>query len=280
MRTNSSVHEPSQLCAKAYELDPPDVLRMARAIGTAANISGARSHSASGKSELVRAADHLIQSLTGRLQSADLELLSEIVDTMADVGVGNQVFLDMVMALVMARHHQDCRALSPRVALGLASALGRVATCSIRLRPRGVGGPGASTNARVMEILQQRISAQLCETTEGDLAGLNDYYITRLCDDAPRRAILIRMSELNLGFRESTKQFLPLMVKMQQSVQRELPEAFRWSLPRPTRVYLDELKHQGLRDHAAVTDNKVLACMSTDRRKLHDMRVAEALSAH
>merc|ERR1712217_479595 len=119
--------------------------------------------------ELLRAADQLVQSLTGRLQNASLEILIDVVETMADVGVGTQVFMDMIMALILARHHQDCQALSPHVALSLASALGHVATSSVRLRPRGVGGPSASTNARVMEVLQQRIATQVANCSVENL---------------------------------------------------------------------------------------------------------------
>lgn len=234
----------SQLCVKSYEVEPIDVLRMVRVIGAAAARCKDKTR---GKKELLQAADHLVQSLTARLQDADLEFVVEVVETMGDVGVGTQAYLDMIMAFVLACHHRDCQALSPAVALRLATALGRLAVCSLRLRPRGVGGPSASTNARVMEVLQRRIAERLKDCGEEDLARLDSHYIARLCGDAERHAIVSRFSELDIGFRERTKQYLPLAVRLQETIQRELPDSFRWSLPRKAREYLERLRVQGIR---------------------------------
>ncbi|CAE8718639.1 unnamed protein product, partial [Polarella glacialis] len=115
----------SQLCARAYDAEPADVLRMVRAVSAAA--AGADRRTQIGQKELTRAADHLLQSLTGRIQDAEIDTIVEVVETMSDALVGTQVFLDMIMALILARHRRDHLVPSAATALRLASALGTVA---------------------------------------------------------------------------------------------------------------------------------------------------------
>merc|ERR1719401_379640 len=155
------------------------------------------------------------------------------------------------MALILAQHHRDCQALGPSVAIRLASALGRVAAPGgIRLRPRGVGRPSTSVNLKCMDALQERILRSLDSCRAEDLARLDEYYVTRLCSQDATRAIIVRMANAEIGFREATKQHQPLMVQLAASVLRELPEGFRWGLPRIARDYLEELRVLGLKDTA------------------------------
>jgi len=236
-----------QFAGQAYEAELRDVLRMVHAAGAAA----ARFPKASRcQLELTRTADHLVQSLTGRLQAASIEFLASVLEAMRDATCGSQVFLDMLIALIFACHHRDCRALSPSVSLRLASVLGQLASGPLRFRPQGVGGPSTATNKRVMEVLQRRVVEQLQDCRAEDLARLDSYYIARLCGDAERRAILVEMAALDLGFNSATRQTLPLLVQLQEVTQRELPDTFRWSLPRQTREYLERLKVEGLKDSA------------------------------
>jgi len=232
---------------KAYEAEPRDVLRMVHVSGVVA----ARVPKASRcQLDLTRTADHLVQSLTGRLQDASLELLANVLEAMRDATCGSQVFLDMLVALIFACHHRDCRALSPSMSLRLASVLGHLASGPRRLRPQGVGGPSTATSKRVMELLQRRIVEQLRDCRAEELARLDGYYLARLCSDTERRAILTEMAALDLGFNAATQQALPLLVQLQEVMQRELPDTFRWSLPRQTRNYLERLKVEGLKDSA------------------------------
>jgi len=232
---------------QAYEAEPRDVVRMVRALGaTAARVPKASRC----QLELARSADHLVQSLTGRLQDAGIDFLASVLEAMRDATCGSQVFLDMLVALIFACHHRDCRALSPSVSCRLASVLGQLASGPLRLRPQGVGGPSTATNRRVMEVLQRRIVEQLQGCRAEDLARLDSYYIARLCGDAEKRAILVEMAALDLGFSPATQHTLPLLVQLQEVIQREVPDSFRWSLPRQTREYLERLKVEGLRDSA------------------------------
>jgi len=237
----------AQLCARAYEAEPPEVLRMVRAVGAAACHASGRS--ASGRKELLRAADQLIQSLTLRLQIEKVEFLAEVLETMSDAGVGSQAFLDMLMALILASHHRDCQALSATVALRLASALGRVSAI-LQLRPRGVGGASTCTNMKVMGVVQQRIVEGIGDCDAETLARLDDYFVTRLCGTVERRTIVERMAVLEIGLRAATVHHLPLMVRLQESIQREIGESFAWSLSKQARSYLDTLKHMGLKSTA------------------------------
>eukprot|EP00747_Dinoflagellata_sp_TGD_P072952 gnl/TRDRNA2_/TRDRNA2_157692_c0_seq1.p1 gnl/TRDRNA2_/TRDRNA2_157692_c0~~gnl/TRDRNA2_/TRDRNA2_157692_c0_seq1.p1 ORF type:complete len:744 (-),score=123.91 gnl/TRDRNA2_/TRDRNA2_157692_c0_seq1:76-2250(-) len=240
----------TQLCSRAYDLSCDEVLRVVRTLGNAALGSGA--DSARGKKELLRAADHLLASLTCRLQDTSVDALTDVLETMSDAGIGNQTFLDLILAQTLARHHRDCQALTPSRALRLASALGRLAS-TLRLRPKGNGGPGTSTSRKMMEILQKRIVERLSECEVEGLARLDEYYLTRLCEDDAARLIIERMAQLEIGFRGASKQYLPLMIRLEAAIQRELSNPFRWNLPRLARDYLARLKDQGLRKTAPGT---------------------------
>eukprot|EP00927_Polykrikos_kofoidii_P073894 TRINITY_DN69905_c0_g1_i1.p1 TRINITY_DN69905_c0_g1~~TRINITY_DN69905_c0_g1_i1.p1 ORF type:complete len:704 (-),score=132.69 TRINITY_DN69905_c0_g1_i1:99-2210(-) len=235
----------SQLCARAYEARPPDVLRMVRALGSAA--CGAASCTAAGKSELHRAADHLIQTLTLNLQDASVEFLVEVIETMSFARVGSQAYLDLIIALLLARHHRDYQALNIRAALRLATAFGQVGS-TLRLRPKGVGGASTATNCRLVEALEKRIAEGLDECEAKDLARIDDYWLTRLCGDAARRAIVNKMATMELGLRGATTHHLPAMINLQESIQRELGEGFTWSMPRQARDYLRQLQVLGARE--------------------------------
>lgn len=261
----------AQLTARAYDVEAPEVLRMVRAIGIAAQ--GGSTRTASGKKELLRAADHIIQSLTPRLHSASLELLIQVLETMSSARVGSQAYLDMLMAILLGRHHRDCQALAPAIAVRIATALGRLAAPDgLRLRPKGVGGPSTAVNMKFMEALQKRVVDGLESCGAEDLARLDDYYLTRLCSDPAAHAILTRMGELEIGLHDVTKDHLPMMIKMQESVQRELPDTFRWSLARPVRDYLEQLRLLGLRASAPWAVGDLFA---PARSKLHELRFVD-----
>lgn len=262
----------TQLCGRAYEVGTADVLRMVRTLGTASQSRNVRT--ARAKKELMRSADQLLSSLTARLQDADLEELTDVIEAMSDAGVGAQVFLDMIMAHVLARHHRDCQALHVAASLRLATALGRV-SATLRLRPRGVGGPSTSTNMRVMDVLQKRIAERVGECEAQHLARLDSYYLTRLCDDEVQRSVVTRMAELQIGFRAATQQYLPLMVHMQDAIQRELSDTFKFTLPRQVRDYLTELKTQGLRETAPWALGDIFA---PARTKLRCLRAVETVA--
>lgn len=232
----------SQFCSRAYETNLRDILRMVRIVSASAR--GKRGLSARGKKELLRAADHLLQSLTGRLQDCGAGFLTEVVETMGSAACGTQVFLDMLMTLLMGLHRRDRKAPTASEALRLANALGLAASpdCGLRLRPKGTGGPTAAINRRVMEVLQERVAAHASEFSAEELASIHEYYLTRLMDERGQKAILTRMGEMELGLREDTKQCLPLVLDLSESIHREIPEPVRWSLSRTVRQYLEKLK--------------------------------------
>lgn len=238
----------AQLCARAYDVDAAAVLKMVRGVGTLARQPSRRTETC--KQELLRATDQLLQSLIARLSDARLDLLTEIVETMAEVVVGTQDFLDMLLALMLARHHKDCQELTSLSALRVAIALGRVSTSSLRLRPKGIGGASTSTNSKVLDILQKRLLSGLNELAPEALARMDDYYVTRLCDDALRRAIVFRMAELQLGLKEETKQHLSTVLRLQETLRRELTDAFVFTLPRPAKLYFEQLRTLNLKDTA------------------------------
>lgn len=236
----------AQLGARASEAAPAEVLRMARAVAAAAR-SGRME--AAGKAELLRAAEHLIQSLAGRLLDASVEVLADVVEAMADARVGSQEYLDMLMSLALACHHRDCQALSPSMTLRLGTALGRVAAAT-HLRPQGVGGTSTGTNRKLLEVVERRLAEGLEACRPADLARLDEYYLTRLCCDQVRRAAVARMAELQLGLRAATSEYLPLMVRLNDALQRELGDGFAWSVPKSVRDYLAHLRQVGLQARA------------------------------
>jgi len=261
----------TQLSARSYDAEPREVLRMVRILGAAASRKAVRT--AVARREVLRSAEHLIQSLTARLRGAPFALLAEVVETIADVGVGSQAYLDMIMALVLAQYHRsDRQTLQPACALRFASALGRAAAPGgPRLRPKGLGGSSTMVNLKCMEVLQDRIVRGLNLCCAEDLACLDDYYVTRLCDEEAARAIVVRVAELEIGLRSATRGHLSRMVRLAQAISRELPESFRWSLPRQARDYYENLRVLGLKETAPW----VLDPVSAARARLQSIR-AEA----
>jgi len=255
-----------QLCAKAYEASSTDVLRMVRTTGAAAHIV----RTARSKRELLRAAEHLLSALSSRMHKENLEFLCEVLEAMSDASVGTQIYLDMIMAQLLSHHHRDCQALQPRIALRVASALGRLAQ-SLRLRPQGVGGPSTSTNSKFVDILQRRLADRAADCAVEDLACLDGYYLTRLCGEKTRQALVIRMAELQIGLREASKQYLPFMLRLAQTIKQELSDAFRWSVPPKARDYLTQLQEMALGQAAPWTRGVHGQTAFDLRRKLERM---------
>jgi hypothetical protein len=236
----------TQLCARAYDAEPREVLKMVRAVGNAACRCDPGSKSGTcQRSEIFQVAEHMLQSLSSQLHQAvgsrGIALLVDVVETIACTQVGSQEFLDMIIAFMLDRHHRDCKALSGYLALRFASALGRVSV-KTRLRPRGVVGSTFQTNAKLLEVLEKRIAEDLDRCDASVLAQVDDYYLTRLCCDSSRRAILERMATLQLGLNSSTNNCLPLLLRLQASVQQELGETYVWKLTREARAYLARLR--------------------------------------
>lgn len=226
-----------QLCTHAYEASQQDVLRMVRAVAAAAHAAKL----ARTKQELLQAAEHLLGLLSARLCGVDLDLLTDVAEAMCDAQVGSQIYLDALMAHTLAQLHCDCQALTMKRASRLAGTLSRLAR-TMRLRPRGTGGPSTSTNLRVMEILEKRLVERAPDATAEVIASLDGYYLVRLCSLETRKAILTKVAELEFGFRASSSQYLPLALELQAILQRELGESFRWSLPPSSRGYFGRLQ--------------------------------------
>merc|ERR1719421_2591046 len=117
---------------------------------------------------------------------------------MIEVGVGVQVHLDMLIAQFLELHHKDNKALPPDLAIGVASSLGRAAA-ELRLRPRGAPGSQSAANSTFMDELEKRIVFCIDECSAGALAGIDGYYLFKLCKEDTRRVVITRMGELELG---------------------------------------------------------------------------------
>merc|ERR1712216_304366 len=145
--------------------------------------------------------------------------------------------------------HADCEELTPAASLRLCTALGRLAAPGgIRLFPRGAGGPDTGTNRRMMDVLERRLSGLAPQCCAPELAAIDEYYLTRLCCEETQRRLVVRMAELQIGLRENSKQYLPVMVRLEEAVRRELSDLFRFTLPRTVRNYLEQLKVLGLKE--------------------------------
>lgn len=227
----------SQLCSHAYEAAEPDVLRMVRTVGAAArSLFEERA-----KKELSELAEHLLGSLSSRLRDTSIDFLTEVAEAMTDARVGSQIYLDALMAHILARHHTDCQCLTMPRATRLASALSRLAQI-LRLRPKGTGGQSTATNLRVMEALQKRLAERAAQADAEQIACLDGYFLVRLCSPEARKSILIRFAELEVGFRSQSTQYLPLALEMQDFLQRELGDAYRFLLPATARSYFERLQ--------------------------------------
>eukprot|EP00931_Biecheleriopsis_adriatica_P114809 TRINITY_DN90704_c0_g1_i1.p1 TRINITY_DN90704_c0_g1~~TRINITY_DN90704_c0_g1_i1.p1 ORF type:complete len:658 (-),score=142.77 TRINITY_DN90704_c0_g1_i1:16-1989(-) len=233
----------SQLAARACDAELQEVLRMVRLVATAARRK--QGMTAAGKNELLHVADHLLQSLIGRLQDSDICFLTKVVETMCETAMGTQAFLDMIMTLILGRHRCDRKTPSGQQALRMASALSCVASpeSKLRLRLNGLpGSPSAVTNRRVMGILRQRITESIRTLSAEELSFISGFYLTRLCEEDDRKAIIIRMADLQVGLHEESQQCISRMLALQEVIQQELPNPLRWALPRHARQYLEQLK--------------------------------------
>lgn len=232
---------------RSYDFCPPQVLRAVRALGTVHwGLRGKEKPAQRNQCRLLRVADELVASLASRLRGSDIELITEVLETMGDVGVGSQVQLDMLIAQLLALHHSDCRVLTGDLSLRVASALGRLAA-RLRLRPRGVGGPQTGTNGRFMDILERRIVDRVDECSTSALAHIDHFYLVKLCGEETRRILIQRMAELQIGLREASKQCLGAMVGVEEMTRLECGDKFRMLLPRPVRQYLSQIEELGLR---------------------------------
>lgn len=115
----------TQLSAKAYEVEPSEVLSMVRVIARA-KADSALKLSFGVREALSRSADQILLSLTSSLPFCEIELLIQVVETMAEARCGCQSFLDLLLALLSRHQLQDRSALSPNLATRLASALDEV----------------------------------------------------------------------------------------------------------------------------------------------------------
>jgi len=280
----------SQFCSRAYDAELPEVLRMVRLVAIVTT-KPPRWLSAAGKKDLKRAADHVLQSLTGRLEGSDVDFITEVIDTMSQACVGTQVFLDMLMTYLLGLHRRNRKVPGPLAALHLASALGRLASPEgqLRLRPRGTGGQNAVTNQRVMDILSQRITENLDLIEGKDLASIDEYYLTRLIEEADQKVLIERMAELDLGLAEETKDYLPEVLILNESIHREISEPLRWSMPRYVRQYLERVKMLRLEKNTPWVlgfsapspssptsgDKDGLLDLFSPRRRLHELRAWE-----
>jgi len=86
--------------AAAYDVTPPDVLKMLRHVKTFAMAHG---FTAASRKELEQIADELLHSLTSRLQDASGDFLLEVMETMKQCEVGSTAFSDLVQLLARRR---------------------------------------------------------------------------------------------------------------------------------------------------------------------------------
>lgn len=86
--------------AAAYDVTPPDVLKMLRHVKTFAMAHG---FTAASRKELQQIADELLHSLTSRLQDASGDFLLEVMETMKQCEVGSTAFSDLVQLLARRR---------------------------------------------------------------------------------------------------------------------------------------------------------------------------------
>lgn len=239
----------TQLCVKMYDLDPTEVLRMVKVLGAAA-----REFSGTEKAELLRSAETLFGSIACRLKvdrvaQENVDFLTSALEAMGEAGIGNQAYLDLIIAALLSHVRADPHSLAPPRGLRLASALGRILSI-LRLRPRGCGNAQTSTNMRFIDVLNDCIAATVSECSGESLALLDGHYLARLCGDELRRLLVLQMAKLDLGFRQKTQCYLSALVDKESTLRSELKETWRYSLPREAREYLERLKAKGLNETA------------------------------
>jgi len=117
---------------------------------------------------------------------------------MGEAGIGNQAYLDLIIAALLSHVRADPHCLAPPRGLRVASALGRILSV-LRLRPRGCGNAQTSTNMRFIDVLNDRIAATIDQCSGESLALLDAHYLARVCGDELRRLLVVQMAKMDLG---------------------------------------------------------------------------------
>mmetsp|Transcript_38213 Transcript_38213/g.89686 ORF Transcript_38213/g.89686 Transcript_38213/m.89686 type:complete len:513 (+) Transcript_38213:66-1604(+) len=129
-----------RMTSAAYFAEPADVLHITRLLAQLARKK--HGFTATTKTDLYQMANSTLHSLTHRLRDLSIELITEICETMGDMRVGSQSFLDSLLAQLRVLHHQDPEVLSERHSLRLCQALSRMQGVPKRLG-KGGGRSGA-----------------------------------------------------------------------------------------------------------------------------------------
>lgn len=241
----------AELGGKTYDLDIASVLR---AVKLFSSVSSSGNFKVSIKQELLRVAGTMLHSVSARMSKEPLPVILDVVKTVAESRIGTQPLLDMLMSLALARHHRDCQVLGASECFQLAKSLGRIARIpGLRLRPQGLGGPQTSTNRKLLSILEERLSKYVPQCSVEQFLQLDAYYVSRICDYPFSRIVVTWMACLHFGMRESTQQHVRWATEFEETMRRELPESFRWSLNRGVRDYLERLRLLRLKKDAPWT---------------------------
>jgi len=226
------------VCSKAYEIPVAESLKIAAVLGKQAEEHGDQTRTGR---EHSRSVDQMLYSLTWRLKDADYETLVKVVEVMADTGTASQIYFDMVMVQVVACEHKDPQSLRPELVLRMATALGRLASKGL-VELEGEAPAALSTNQRAIKRLHAKVRDSAAYCSAAIVANLSGYYVTRLCNDDTRVALVCRMAELEVGLTEETKHRLPHILKLQEGIELRCTSGFKWSVPYSVRKYWEALR--------------------------------------
>lgn len=168
-------------------------------------------------------------------------VIVDALRAMAVAKVGEQTYLDVLLAQLLVVLRRDRASLDPGVLSSVAGSLGTLHEAGLSAK-RGASGASASANRRCVEALGSLVAETLEDFSAGDLARTGGSFLVAFLDDTQRRSVLRRAADLEAGLRAPGSDQLAGMQYVER-IMRQHSFAFIASLPDHTKDYLMKLKN-------------------------------------
>jgi len=180
-------------------------------------------------------AETLIASIASKVRESDVQFLANALETMAMTRLGEQIYLDMMLAQLLVLLKKEPGRFSTVLMMRIQNAIG-VLYQEMKLTPNS----GNGTGLRFVEGMNARLCRRISEVLD-EMGLLHPAYLLAFCDDAQKRLILHRCGQLQLGIRPDNRDQLPGMKKVEKAVY-DHAFAFVQTLPHFTQEYLAALR--------------------------------------
>lgn len=223
------------LAATAHRLQPGDVLRAIQCLSACAD--GLDDEAAAAMRE---AAEALLACVSPQLGSMDCSLIADFLHVMAAANVGEQTYLDMMLAQLLVVLRKNDAVVTPRALSVLARSIALLHSKGLSAKKAG-SGASSTANKRCVDILNQRLANALMNFGEDEFACVGGVYLVAFFEDNQRRTYLARAAELEVGLGPTSRNCLVAMKAVEVAV-RQHSFAFIATLPDASKDYLAKLK--------------------------------------